>query len=834
MQKHLVLLVISVVFLSGSIYADKVDDLIGQLKGSDTAAASKAAEMLGKSKDKRAVKPLLDIAASGVSTPDEIRVAAINALSSYSNSTVIKAMLEVVKDAANSDQVRQAAGRIVGKRPNRVITRMFEAELMSGDNVRQVEALKTLGFIGNDNAVYLIAPAMNDRHLRKEAAAALGKTGNPKASQILLRAMDNAFIRDEVFEALTNSNDPTIFKPLAEMMLSTRIRGNIRIKILDYVINSGHKDSLGYIKRAMSDRSFAKDAAPVLLKSDNPNLKALASEAIASGNASSMDTRKAVSKLLESPKPEDLEIIGSTLASGRMRNDDERKAVDYLIRSKDPKAITYLGQALTTGKMWHDEQSKIIAYLISSNKPEVITPLGEALTKCRLRNDEQSKILECLYKFDKPETLPYLGKALSRSRLNSSMGREVISRLADSGEPLYAEYLGSSVMDSYNHSYAVKALLKIGGPSIAKPIAPAIVLGDKQTRDKVYDILMAVEEAWLMPEIIGMLKHESKAKKSSSWNSTSIPSRTSRTISSSRSSRPDRFGRPSRTSGLERTGLSSRSNRPSLSSRLDSISSTDSSKKLSMSKMSKDHFVQLNDLFLKKVKPEHVDAFVETLKSLQEQEFAVELLTKLNWQPKTPEDKLNFYFASRQWDKCKPFGEPAANLMLDYIKRTAEAGPIATLVQMGASQHAKAILLEKLEKWSIRNEQAQALKSRLGWTAKSVNDNVNYAIGMSDLNQLKKIWDKNSQVTSYFINRLNNGYAYRVIRISIDLKRKDMVGTLTSYLNRMGETDSMAETTVNAYLNSGNKQLHDTAEAWVKKNGGTIREIGFGVGTQQW
>ena len=60
--------------------------------------------------------------------------------------------------------------------------------------------------------------------------------------------------------------------------------------------------------------------------------------------------------------------------------------------------------------------------------------------------------------------------------------------------------------------------MKIGGPSIVKPIAPAIVVGDKETRDKVYNILMAVDESWLVPKIIDMLKSESKAKKASSWN----------------------------------------------------------------------------------------------------------------------------------------------------------------------------------------------------------------------------------------------------------------------------------------------------------------------------
>ena len=654
MKQYLILFALSVVLFSNCLYAENVDDLIAQLKDSDPSVVCKAAQMLGETKNRKAVPPLLAIVVSSNTSSDTVRVSVINALSNFRDSRVIKTLLEKVKDSSNSAEVRQASGKVIGKYSNKSILRVFENELRSGDKIRQTAALESLGYIGSNQAVALITHALGDRHLREYAITALGHTKNPKGVAALLSCMDNAFIKDEAVEALINMNDPIAFKPLAEKMASKRLSREIRLKILDHVIESGHEDSSKYIKRAMSDRLFAKDAAERLLESKDPQIRGLVSDAMAGGNLGSSSTTKAIRNMLESPKPEDLEVIGQALAAGKLRSNDKVKAVDYLIGSKKTEAIPFLGQALVTGRLRNDEESKIIQYLLTSNKPEVITPLGQALatgkmsrdeqpklveylinskkpetipflgqalTKCRFRNGEESKIINHLFNFDKPEVLPFLGQALTKGLIKSSKSREVIKRLGESKDSLNAQYLTTSVMDRFNHASAVEALLKIGGPSIAKPIAPALVVGNEETRDKVYNILMAVDEPWLVPTLIDMLKKESKSKRKGTWSNTST---SNSTPTSAKTRMLDKMNKSSRTGRSRTMGTSSR---------------TGSSGKMDMSKLSGPHFQKLNDLFLKKVQPEDIDTIVGWLARRSEQTFAVELLKKLNWKPTTTSER---------------------------------------------------------------------------------------------------------------------------------------------------------------------------------------------------
>jgi hypothetical protein len=255
---------------------------------------------------------------------------------------------------------------------------------------------------------------------------------------------------------------------------------------------------------------------------------------------------------------------------------------------------------------------------------------------------------------------------------------------------------------------------------------------------------------------------------------------------------------------------------------------------MDMSKMSAINFLKLNDLFLKKVQPEDVDTIVGWLSRRSEQEFAVELLKKLNWKPTTTSEKIDYYFAAKQWDKCKTLGDAVIEPLLDYIKRSSEVEPVMTLVQMGVSEQTRNILEHKLKKWFLGKGQAEILKDRLGWTAKTLKDSVDYTIAISDNKQLEKMWKKDSQVRSYFIDQLNNGNTIKAISFSVQLRRKDMVNPIITHLNRIEKPDYSTESIVNAMLNSGNQKMYDTAEAYVKKHDGTITEMPFGMGNSKW
>jgi hypothetical protein len=185
----------------GPVPEEDVESLISALEIQDTRVKAAAIASLGRSRDRRALPPLISLLGDGNRGVREATVRALGAFGGEAVGTLIEAL-------GNEDwHIRMGSAialRIIGD--FRGMEPLIRA--LSDENrfVRR-EAAKSLGRIGDRRATEPLIAVLEDRDLgvRIRAAAALGKIADPRAIDPLTHALSdrNSELQEAAVEALS-------------------------------------------------------------------------------------------------------------------------------------------------------------------------------------------------------------------------------------------------------------------------------------------------------------------------------------------------------------------------------------------------------------------------------------------------------------------------------------------------------------------------------------------------------------------------------------------------------------------------------------------------------
>ncbi len=184
---------------------EDVESLLSTLAIQDTRVRKAAIASLGKSRDERAVQPLISLMGDENRT---IREASAQALGSLGD----LAVLPLIESLADVDwHIRMGSAialRIIGD--PRGVEPLMRAISDENRFVRR-EAVKSLGRLGDIRATDQLIAALDDKDIgvRIRAAAALGKIADPKALPPLTRALSdrNSEMHDAAVEAISKINN---------------------------------------------------------------------------------------------------------------------------------------------------------------------------------------------------------------------------------------------------------------------------------------------------------------------------------------------------------------------------------------------------------------------------------------------------------------------------------------------------------------------------------------------------------------------------------------------------------------------------------------------------
>jgi HEAT repeat protein len=247
-----------------SIGEPAVTPLIKALRDDNHLIRWGAAEALGRLKNLRAVRPLLDALKDGVAydalkgalvaigepavtalveaLKDDaplVRRAAVEALAELKGVHAIQWLAEMLRDEKIG--VREATVRTLGKLGDaRTIPSLIEALKDSSREVR-LAAVEALQKFQDERVVAALMEALKDRSkvVRIAAARALGNLGDRRAVLSLLEALNDkdTWLRVAVIEALGKLNDERAITPLLEALMDET--SQVRQAAMDALLSIG-------------------------------------------------------------------------------------------------------------------------------------------------------------------------------------------------------------------------------------------------------------------------------------------------------------------------------------------------------------------------------------------------------------------------------------------------------------------------------------------------------------------------------------------------------------------------------------------------------------------
>lgn len=253
---------------------------------------------------------------------------------------------------------------------------------------------------------------------------------------------------------------------------------------------------------------------------------------------------------------------------------------------------------------------------------------------------------------------------------------------------------------------------------------------------------------------------------------------------------------------------------------------------------------------------------------------SVKALDKLKWKPEKTYEKISFFLAYEKWDSLACIGTPAFKELIvlinsknryisgkacyalgelrdkravkplitkakypdNYIRREA----ITALGKLGDPYAVNSIIPSLNDKYTrnqaiealgrlgnkriinllipfltnwISNREASLALTRLGWKPVSMNDKIYYMVASRDAETLKKNWEEAKKILLKDMVSLKNLLAENAICALISIGNEEVTGELINLLNKKGTKDIAI-----IYLDSGEKNLMNTARTWFKKN----------------
>jgi len=194
-------------------------ELLKKIKSESEEERRRAAHLLGEMKEKRGIKPLIELLSD---TSCAVREAAADALSKINGREVIQQLIFLLR--SEEVDLRNIAIEILEEIGEKAVEPLSS---LLGDEDHDIRKFvcDILGNIGSPRAVPCLISALNDPHINVACAAceALGNIKNKKATKVLVKILkdkDREWLVYNAVEALGKIKDPRAIEPLMQLSSS--------------------------------------------------------------------------------------------------------------------------------------------------------------------------------------------------------------------------------------------------------------------------------------------------------------------------------------------------------------------------------------------------------------------------------------------------------------------------------------------------------------------------------------------------------------------------------------------------------------------------------------
>lgn len=761
-------------------FADQVDDLINQLKDPDPLVQCQAIEQLGQLKDKRAIEPL---------------IALLSTDSTKTTKTAVQPNTPVDPAAEKISKAKQAcAGGDKHSAPTAstppATLKQLIADIRTAKNfIEKQKAIEALGATRDKRAVEPLLALLKEEDFgqtHSKVIEALGEIGDPKVVPTLLKYLPteserngasaagrDTFATKAAAAALAKIGDPRAAEPLYKAILSDPFLKHDGIELL---VTLGGYEGVKYLNlMTKADDTFVKRDAQKALNNlgENHGLDPLI--------ALLKDTEPKVRGLAAAALTEigDSAVESSVQEALAGLNEQDRKNVEAKL------AQTQLAQSTAeyASSMQASVKVTAIEALGQIGDVKAVRPLLATLRD----NDEN------VCKAAGKALAAYQSKTVIRpieislNNQDQSIVKQAIRDLGWIGTDYAVELIGKYTNDNFIKNVAIEALGNTGNPKAIPYLEKA--MQSPFTDDEAMTALLKIKHPdTLKPLLKGL-----------SSNSFVTRQRAVEALA--------QFNDPSIVEPL-----------------------------IELFKKN-DHTVQDKVIdVLKKFKDPRIDsAFAESLADPFQKDKILAILKERNWQPQTVREKVLYYSACEDWDKCAELGPEGADLLLAELKKNCSSGVAKALNKMGDAR-AYPVMLDCVKKWRGSPE-LLAGAEKTGWKPQTPEEELIVANLKQDKAALKKLWNdpKGKEAFMNALNSENMSAMNAIMRLLIGMGLDEMVSPMIGRLNSI-TNETTAVSIANLFLSSGNKTLYSAAESWATGKGYEIHKFGFSAGSAwgQW
>lgn len=773
--RRFVLLFAGALSLAALSWADQVDDLISQLKDPDPLVQCQAIEQLGQLKDKRAVEPL---------------IALLSADSTNTTKTTVQSNAAVDPAAEKISKAKQvcAGGNKhsapTASTPSATLKQLI-ADIRTAKNlIEKQKAIEALGATRDSRAVEPLLALLKEQNAgqtHSKVIEALGEIGDPKVVPTLLKYISpesqrngpsaagrDTFAAKAAAAALAKIGDPRAAEPLYKAALSDPFLKHDAVELL---VTLGGYESVKYLNLlANADDIFLKKDARKALDGlgENHGLDPL----IALLKDADPKVRTlAAAALTETGDSTVQSSVQDALVS---LNEQDRKTIETRMAENQLTQST----AEYTSSMQASVKITAIEALGQIADVKAVRPLLAAL---RDRDENVCKAAgKALAAYQSKTVIRPIEMTLNNQ--DKSVVKLAIKDLGWIGTDYAVELIGRYVEDSFINRDAIEALGNTGNPKAIPYLEKA--MQSSFTDDAAMTALLKIKH----PDTLKLLLKGLSAK------SFVVRQKTVEAIA--------QFNDPSIIEPL-----------------------------IELFKKN-DHTVQDKVIdVLKKFNDPRIDsAFAESLADPSQKDKMLAILKERNWQPQTIREKVLYYLACEDWDKCAQLGPEGADLLLAELKKNCSSGVAKALNKIGDAR-AYPVMLDCVKKWRGSPE-LLAGAEKTGWKPQTPEEELIVASLKQDKAALKKLWSdpKGKEAFMNALNSENFSATIAIVRLSIGLGLDEMVSPMISRLNSI-TNETTAVSIANLFLSSGNQTLYSAAESWATGKGYEVIKFGFSPGS---
>jgi HEAT repeat protein len=748
------------VLVTATLFADQVDDLIAQLKDPDSLVQCQAIEQLGQLKDKRAVDPLIAMLSDN---PAGNAAAAPKAQSQ--SPVAADPATEKVENAK-----RACAGGDKHVTPTMAtdpatLKRLIANVRMARNPIDKGKAIEALGATKDKRAVDILLGVLNEQdfgQLHSKAIEALGNIGDTKAVPALIKRLQSSdnFSGKAVAIALGKIGDPRATEPLYKAMTTVDF---FQTDGAEALVQLGGADAVKYLNKAAgSENDFIKSAAQ----------KAL-------GSLGANHGLKPLTALLKNTDPKVRALAAAALtdigdSTIELELQEALDGLDEQTRNTIQQKMTQnqTNQATTAYDVGFEANVRIAAIeaLGQVTDPKAVRPLLAAL------QDKDPAVCKAAGR----ALAAYQSKTVIRpieitlNNRDKNVIKQAIKDLGWIGSDYAVELLGKYINDPFVNREAISAL------------------GNSENPKAIAYLEKAMQSTFIKDEAaIAILNiHHPDARKPLLNSLSVINHQTEKKVLDE----------------IEQW------NDPSTIEPLINLFKKDTSQEQVVG-------------ILKKFDDPRIDtAFADALETSFQKDKLLGILKERNWQPQTTRQKVYYYMASKEWDKCAQLGPEAADILLDKFK-TNGSSEIAKVLNTMKETRAYPIMLDYVKKWRGSQEiLAGALKT--GWKPQTLEETIQVAV-CKDEAAFMLLW-KDPKVKEYFTTNLSadNKTSEIISGLSIRYKLTEMVGPMINRFNSIND-ENIRISVCNQFLSSGNKTLYETAKQWAQSKNLRIIEFRF-------